>query len=124
MNSKELADKVEAEERLKARGWIKELCLSCRGKGLLMNQYGELIKCPTCRGEGGEWNEATPTLGSELPKEISRCVDLIADYAAMRDEGLFAMNVTKQKVNVALDAIGRGDTVAMIAAYKALKECE
>jgi len=55
MSPKELADKLDAEDRLTARGYTKEPCKFCKGRGILINQYGETLQCCDCKGEGGEW---------------------------------------------------------------------
>ena len=46
--AKELADELDARDRLRARGWHWKTCKTCRG-------LGELKGCGACGGKGGRW---------------------------------------------------------------------
>ncbi len=65
------------------------------------------------------------TLAEALPKEIKRVKEeLIPEYEAIGNAGLFALQFMRQYVTSAEKAILDGDTVAMIQWYQKLKECE
>lgn len=64
------------------------------------------------------------TLGDALPQEIERCRKLLKHYAAIGPAGNFGASMIQADISAAEKAIMEGDTVAMIMAYKALKECE
>lgn len=54
--SKEIADELDAQERLLARGYIKEPCQICKGTGKLNAvNLGYVIECRECEGRGFAW---------------------------------------------------------------------
>jgi uncharacterized paraquat-inducible protein A len=50
-SDKELADKLDAQDRLRARGYEKVACEKCDGLGL----EGFDIACSRCGGKGYHW---------------------------------------------------------------------
>ena len=50
LSDKELADKLDAQDRLIARGYTKVTCEKCKGLG----QFGS-IECWRCEGRGYIW---------------------------------------------------------------------
>lgn len=57
MNAKELADKLDAEDRLIKRGYKKESCINCNGAGyIIFEDLGTSPQpCYTCKTEGFIW---------------------------------------------------------------------
>lgn len=62
MNTFEKLAEVEAEEKLRQRGWIKTICQACQGYGKLYWASDELIMrpeiwmdCFLCKGTGVHW---------------------------------------------------------------------
>lgn len=47
MSTKELADELDAADRLRARGYVWVNCKHCHGN--------TLISCPACQSKGGRW---------------------------------------------------------------------
>jgi uncharacterized protein YoaH (UPF0181 family) len=66
----------------------------------------------------------TETLGDALPKEIERCQELLAQYVEIGPAGQFGAMMIRQDIAAAHKAMIDGDVLAMIRAYKALKECK
>lgn len=65
------------------------------------------------------------TLGDALPKEMARVRDvLMPRYQQIGPAGMFALTMMRMDLDRAAKAMVEGDLVAMIAAYKALKEYE
>ena len=67
---------------------------------------------------------ATKTLGTELPKEIARCQELLVQYAEIGPAGQFVYMMIKMDIDKAVQSLASGDVVAMLDAYVALKGCE
>lgn len=62
--SKELADELDAQDRLMARGYAKVKCESCEGKGYCTHAQNQWINpwiCIECGGKGWTWK--SPTMG-------------------------------------------------------------
>jgi hypothetical protein len=61
MKSKELADELDAEDRLKARGYYKKDCNHCKGTGFLpgfesnSSYHVAPYPCFACDGKGWRW---------------------------------------------------------------------
>lgn len=55
-STKELADELDAQDRLKARGYVKEPCPACKGLGSMI-RGGQLTldECFMCHGVGFTW---------------------------------------------------------------------
>lgn len=66
----------------------------------------------------------TKSLGTELPKEIERCQELLEAYASLGPVGLFGHAVIKLRIAAAHKAMLEGDCIAMLQAYEDLKGCE
>lgn len=64
------------------------------------------------------------TLGDALPKQIARCQELLAEYAALGPVGEFGYAMIKHDIDAAVKATADGDVVAMLRAYEALKGCK
>lgn len=64
------------------------------------------------------------SLGTELPKEISRCQELLVEYASIGPSGFIGATFIRQKIDHAVAALAKGDVVAMIQAYEDLKGCK
>ena len=64
------------------------------------------------------------TIGTELPKEIQRCQQLLVDYESIGPAGMFAKAMIKRNIKQAVEALAEGDLVKMIKAYQTLKECQ
>ena len=68
------------------------------------------------------------SLGTELPKELSRARELIEQYAGLRGTpGVnveFAITAINVHIDFAEKAMIEGDVVEMIKACNALKECQ
>lgn len=55
-STKELADELDAQDRLKARGYIKEQCSVCKGTGYMIRAgVFSSDECILCHGEGFTW---------------------------------------------------------------------
>jgi DnaJ-class molecular chaperone len=50
-SDKELADELDAQDRLLARGYERETCEKCGGRGL----EGFDVACSRCEGRGYYW---------------------------------------------------------------------
>lgn len=50
-SDKELADELDAQDRLRSRGYERVTCARCRGVGL----EGFDIACSVCEGRGYRW---------------------------------------------------------------------
>lgn len=62
------------------------------------------------------------SLGDALPREMARVRDqVLPEYLAI-PEGIFAATMMRRDLDTAAKAMAEGDVVAMIAAYKELKE--
>jgi hypothetical protein len=65
------------------------------------------------------------TLGAELPREISRCIDVLKTYQDLPGgAGVFGAILIRADIDEALRAQAEGDVVAMLRAYKKLTEVE
>jgi DnaJ-class molecular chaperone len=54
--AKEIADNLDAEDRLRKRGYTKERCRSCDGRGFYPpDQMVVWSECMSCRGKGYRW---------------------------------------------------------------------
>jgi DnaJ-class molecular chaperone len=51
----ELANQLDAEDRLRNRGYTKTECPSCRGAGWGRNPWNRNIPCSMCDGRGYFW---------------------------------------------------------------------
>ena len=69
-------------------------------------------------------NTQQRSLGTELPKEIKRCEELLVAYAGIGPAGAFGLAVIKAKLAEAHRATAEQDVVAMLRAYEALRECK
>jgi hypothetical protein len=61
------------------------------------------------------------SLGTELPREMARCRELLVDYCEIGPSGQFAATMLRQALKLADEAIIQGDLVAMIRVYNELK---
>jgi DnaJ-class molecular chaperone len=59
----ELADRLDAEDRLRNRGYEKRTCERCNGFG----QFGS-IQCPRCEGKGYWWMPPVTKQVEEQPE--------------------------------------------------------
>lgn len=64
------------------------------------------------------------TLADELPKEIERCQELLAEYVALGPVGSFGAMMIRQDIAAAHKAMMEDDVVAMLKAYETLKGCQ
>ena len=64
------------------------------------------------------------TLAEALPRELARCRELSQEYAAIGPSGVFGKAMIDSEIAAGEKAACEHDTVAMIGAYKRLKECE
>lgn len=65
------------------------------------------------------------SLGSDLPKEMARVRDeVIPCYLAIGPAGAFAVAWMREALGDAARAMAEGDVVAMLAAYRTLKEAK
>lgn len=57
MTDKELADHLDAQDRLRARGLERYTCETCKGTGANKHQsiYLPYVPCFHCRGRGYTW---------------------------------------------------------------------
>jgi hypothetical protein len=62
------------------------------------------------------------TLADGLQSELARNRDLLIDYASIGPAGLFAQTMIELNIKAAERAILESDLVAMIRAYRVLKE--
>jgi hypothetical protein len=63
------------------------------------------------------------SLGTELPKEMTRIRDvLMPRYQEIGPSGAFALAVMRRDLDLAAKAMAEGDLPAMISAYRALKD--
>lgn len=75
--NKELANELDAEDRLRGRGYTQEPCSSCRGSGMKMIN-GALTPCLSCDGRGFHWRADYKVIDlpgvamkSETPRKIA-----------------------------------------------------
>jgi hypothetical protein len=66
----------------------------------------------------------TSSVGLEFPKELARCQSLVELYRSMGPTGAFAAATTQRTIEEADEAWRSGDVVRIVAAFKAMKECE
>lgn len=52
---KELADQLDAEDRLRNRGFLKLTCEHCKGTGYLIPRKLGYRWCPHCDNRGFKW---------------------------------------------------------------------
>lgn len=65
------------------------------------------------------------SLGSDLPKEMARVRDkVIPAYLKIGPAGAFAVAWMREALDDAARAMAEGDVVAMLAAYRTLKEAK
>ena len=64
------------------------------------------------------------TLGDALPKEQARVREVLGIYKSIGPAGAFGAMMIEQSLQAADRAVMSGDIVAMMAAYKDLKEIE
>ena len=64
------------------------------------------------------------TLGEALPKEMARVREVLGHYKEIGPAGMFGAMMIENSLREADQAVVSGDLVAMIAAYKDLKEIE
>ncbi len=65
------------------------------------------------------------SLGSDLPKEMARVRDeVIPAYLEIGPAGAFAVAWMREALDDAARAMAEGDVVAMLAAYRTLKEAK
>lgn len=57
MTDKEFLEHIKANEELQQRGYTKEPCSSCKGKGIIFWGTQEICgdKCALCDGRGYHW---------------------------------------------------------------------
>lgn len=55
MSDKELADKLDAEDRLRARGYRKVPCRICKGMGAVRRGAYPEYPCHHCDNKGYTW---------------------------------------------------------------------
>lgn len=60
-----------------------------------------------------------------LLEQMNRCRELLKVYAKLPEgAGMFAKMMIEREIKTAEDALGSGDTVAMMKAYATLKGCK
>ena len=64
------------------------------------------------------------SLGEELPKEQVRVRELLGEYKAIGNAGLFGVAMIEQRLCQADNAVISGDIVKMIEAFNELKKIE
>ena len=64
------------------------------------------------------------TLGDALPREITRCKELLTIYEEMGPAGTFGVAFLKRDIEDAEKAIADNDLVAMVRIYPKLKGAE
>lgn len=62
------------------------------------------------------------TLGDDLPKEQARVREILGLYREIGPAGVFGAAMIEQSLQKADKAVMSGDVVAMLAAYKELRE--
>ena len=69
-------------------------------------------------------DDPTPdTLGDALPREMARVRDVVMPaYLAIGPAGTFALMFMRRDLDEAARAMAEGDVVAMVRAYRKLKE--
>lgn len=56
MNDKELADQLDAQGRLRNRGYKRVKCDKCQGVGSVLHPiWTILVDCGACQGKGYHW---------------------------------------------------------------------
>ena len=63
------------------------------------------------------------SLGTALPAEIQRCLELLFEYKAIGASGQFAAEMIRREIDDALKAMMEQDLPAMIRSYEELKGC-
>jgi hypothetical protein len=63
-------------------------------------------------------------IADAMPVELARARELLAGYKAIGPAGSFGAAMIEMEIRKADEAVASGDAVAIIAAYKALKELE
>ncbi len=56
MTDKELADQLDAEDRLLKRGYRKISCIYCNGRGGGQTKHDPYSRCFECEGKGYRWS--------------------------------------------------------------------
>jgi hypothetical protein len=64
------------------------------------------------------------TLGEALPKEITRCQELVTRYTDLGPVGGFGAAMIRRAIAAAIKATMEGDVVDMIRAYNELRGCQ
>ena len=64
------------------------------------------------------------TLADALPREITRCEQLLTEYINLGPVGMFGAIMIRRDIAAAHKAMMEANCVAMIAAYKALQGCQ
>jgi hypothetical protein len=65
----------------------------------------------------------TESLGTALPLEMARVRDeVLPEYIKIGPAGTFAATMIRMNLDKATKALAEGDVIAMLSAYKALKE--
>jgi hypothetical protein len=59
-----------------------------------------------------------------LLNQMNRCRELVKLYESIGPTGVFGKAMIEQDIKQAEKAIGGGDVVEMVAAYKALEGCQ
>jgi hypothetical protein len=54
-SDKELADQLDAEDRLRSRGYEKGECSRCKGMGFTVESGMYWLECGSCQGRGFVW---------------------------------------------------------------------
>ena len=68
--------------------------------------------------------EKVETLGDALPKEIARVREVLGHYKEIGPAGMFGSAMIEQDLRAADAAVMSGDVVAMLKAYKTLREID
>jgi hypothetical protein len=68
--------------------------------------------------------QETTTLADSLLSELSRCQELLTQYAAIGPAGLVGAMFIKQDIAAANKAMIEGDPVGMIRAHAKLQGCK
>lgn len=55
LSDKELADRLDAEDRLRGRGYEKVRCCRCDGMGFTIESGMFMLECGACQGRGFYW---------------------------------------------------------------------
>ena len=64
------------------------------------------------------------TLADDYPREQERLRELVQLYKDIGPSGVFGLGVIEGTLRMADKAAAEHDTVAMIAAYQAMRECK